>query len=52
MGEQRAVWRFGAEDVTRAYVNDWYEACRGRRAARGWREKALKRVRREVWLAG
>ncbi|WWC87829.1 uncharacterized protein L201_002721 [Kwoniella dendrophila CBS 6074] len=33
---------YGAEDVTRAYVDDW-EECRTRRRAKGWKEFDLKR---------
>ncbi|WVF67140.1 hypothetical protein IAT40_001885 [Kwoniella sp. CBS 6097] len=35
---------YGAEDVTRAYVDDYEGACRGRRKARGWKEVDLRRA--------
>ncbi|OCF34733.1 hypothetical protein I316_03777 [Kwoniella heveanensis BCC8398] len=35
---------YGAEDVTRAYVDDYNGACRGRRRARGWKEIDLRRA--------
>ncbi|WWD05783.1 hypothetical protein V865_003866 [Kwoniella europaea PYCC6329] len=34
---------YGAEDVTRAYVDDW-ESCKGRRREKGWKELDLKRA--------
>ncbi|WRT65646.1 uncharacterized protein IL334_002591 [Kwoniella shivajii] len=34
---------YGAEDVTRAYIDDW-EDCKGRRRARGWNEIDLRRA--------
>ncbi|WWC60252.1 uncharacterized protein I303_102818 [Kwoniella dejecticola CBS 10117] len=38
-----AFGRYGAEDVTRAYVDDWQE-CKNRRRARGWKEVELRRA--------
>nr|XP_031862971.1 uncharacterized protein CI109_001446 [Kwoniella shandongensis]KAA5530043.1 hypothetical protein CI109_001446 [Kwoniella shandongensis] len=35
---------YGAEDVTRAYVDDFDGACRGRRRARGWKEGQLRKA--------
>ncbi|WVW80091.1 hypothetical protein I302_102064 [Kwoniella bestiolae CBS 10118] len=34
---------YGAEDVTRAYVDDW-EECKNRRRAKGWKELDLRRA--------
>ncbi|WVQ74506.1 hypothetical protein IAR50_004107 [Cryptococcus sp. DSM 104548] len=33
---------YGAEDVTRAYVDDWDGDCQARRRARGWDERDLQ----------
>ncbi|KAK4684910.1 peptide-N4-(N-acetyl-beta-glucosaminyl)asparagine amidase, partial [Tremellales sp. Uapishka_1] len=39
-----AVGPYGAEDVTRVYVDDRNGACRDRRAARGWKDSRLARA--------
>ncbi|WWC68682.1 uncharacterized protein I206_102616 [Kwoniella pini CBS 10737] len=38
-----AFGAYGAEDVTRAYVDDWNE-CKQRRRAKGWKEMDLRRA--------
>ncbi|KAK8861540.1 hypothetical protein IAR55_002362 [Kwoniella newhampshirensis] len=39
-----AFGQYGAEDVTRAYVDDFHGACRQRRRAKGWKEAELRRA--------
>jgi hypothetical protein len=42
----RAVGPYGAEDVTRAYVDDYSGAGKGRRRAYGWKDGKLRTVSR------
>lgn len=40
----RSFGRDGASDVSKAYISDYEEACRGKRRAQGWSERHLKAV--------